>query len=234
MKLKKIASLMLAGVMAVSMLAGCNTASNGGNNGEGEGEGEGTTTSGYSAMLGEKAADALKKADKDKLFTFTDNADDQKALAAASVNLNDTLIETWVKTNTIDKSLNEAAMLNAFTDKAGLDRSAREGLLVNSTGTTFISDLQPANTVKVGEVWAANGTVDMDVVLDKIFTTYEDAFKAAPKQGTIAGQSNQTVVCDYSYTVSVSVVNVPARSNLEFSGSVNLVAVTLTRTGELA
>src|SRR5699024_4342122 len=29
MKLKKIASLMLAGVMAVSMLAGCNTASNG-------------------------------------------------------------------------------------------------------------------------------------------------------------------------------------------------------------
>ena len=27
MKLKKIASLMLAGVMAVSMLAGCNTAS---------------------------------------------------------------------------------------------------------------------------------------------------------------------------------------------------------------
>ena len=35
MKLKKIASLMLAGVMAVSMLAGCNTTSNGGNNGGG-------------------------------------------------------------------------------------------------------------------------------------------------------------------------------------------------------
>ena len=80
----------------------------------------------------------------------------------------------------------------------------------------------------------ANGTVDMDVVLDKIFTTYEDAFKNASKQGEIAGTSNQKVVCDYSYTVSVSVVNVPARSNLEFSGSVNLVAVTLTRTGELA
>ena len=31
MKLKKIASLMLAGVMAVSMLAGCHTASNDGN-----------------------------------------------------------------------------------------------------------------------------------------------------------------------------------------------------------
>ena len=33
MKLKKIASLMLAGVMAVSMLAGCSNGNNGGNNG---------------------------------------------------------------------------------------------------------------------------------------------------------------------------------------------------------
>ena len=230
MKLKKIASLMLAGVMAVSMLAGCNGKTE--TKPEGEGEGEGTTTSGYSAMLGEKAADALKKADKDKLFTFTDNADDQKALAAASVNLSDDMIENWVKANIITKSSKATAMLNAFTDKAGLARPAPEGLLLNNT--TFISDNQPANTVKVGEVWVANGTVDMDVVLDKIFTTYEDAFKNASKQGEIAGTGTQKVVCDYSYTVSVSVVNVPARSNLEFSGSVNLVAVTLTRTGELA
>ena len=41
MKLKKIASLMLAGVMAVSMLAGCNTASNGGNNSD---DGQNQTT----------------------------------------------------------------------------------------------------------------------------------------------------------------------------------------------
>ena len=41
MKLKKIASLMLAGVMAVSMLAGCNTASNGGNNND---DGQNQTT----------------------------------------------------------------------------------------------------------------------------------------------------------------------------------------------
>ena len=38
MKLKKIASLMLAGVMAVSMLAGCSGNGNGGNGGEGEGQ----------------------------------------------------------------------------------------------------------------------------------------------------------------------------------------------------
>src|SRR5699024_10339319 len=130
-------------------------------------------------------------------------------LAAACVNLSDTMIENWVKINIVDKSSKTTDMLNAFTDKAGLDREASEGLTLSGAGKTFISDKQPANTVKVGEVWVANGTVDMDVVLDKIFTTYEDAFKNASKQGEITGMNSQKVVCDYSYTVSVSVVNVP-------------------------
>ncbi len=39
MKLKKIASLALAGIMAVSMLAGCSNGNNGGNNGNGNGNG---------------------------------------------------------------------------------------------------------------------------------------------------------------------------------------------------
>ena len=240
MKLKKFAAMMLAGVMAVSMLAGCNGKSNtnnGGNDGEGEG---GTTTSGYSATLGEKAADTLKAEGLDKIFTFADNADDQKALAAAvaaSSSVNDTLLETWIKSNTVDKSTGEADMLDAFEDKAKLDReiSATTGLTDTAAGmNSFLSDNEPLNTVKVGEIWAANGTVDMDVVLQKIFDTYEKKFEEAPKQGIIQGQNSQTVTVDYSYTVSVSVVNVPARSNLEFSGSVNLVAVTLTRTGEIA
>ena len=51
MKLKKIASLALAGIMAVSMLTACGEgAGNGGNGGEGEGEGQGTVT-GYSATI---------------------------------------------------------------------------------------------------------------------------------------------------------------------------------------
>ena len=235
MKLKKFAAMMLAGVMAVSMLAGCNGKSNtnnGGNDGEGEG---GTTTSGYSATLGEKAADTLKAAGKDKIFTFTDNADDQKALAAAvaaSSDVNDTLLKTWITSNTIDKTTRAADMLDAFEDKAKLNR---DSLVDAAAGLgSFLSDNKPLNTVKVGEIWAANGTVDMDVVLEKIFDEYEDEFKAAPKTATIQGTAPQEVDVEYSYTVSVSVVNVPVRSDLEFSGSVNLVAVTLTRTGEMA
>ena len=68
MKLKKIASLMLAGIMAVSMLAGCKTADNG--NG-GASSSEPTTTTGYSALL----EDNLGKAVTDKSYvTFADNA----------------------------------------------------------------------------------------------------------------------------------------------------------------
>ena len=230
MKLKKIASLALSGIMAVSMLTACGSKTE--TKPEGEGNGEGTTASGYSAMLGEKAADTLKKAGNDKVFTFTDNENDQKALAAASVNLNDNLLKYWVVNNIVGQSTGEADMLSAFTDKADLDRAASAGL-VDIGMTTFISDTAPANTVKVGEIWAANGTMDLDVVLDKIFDTYEDEFAAATKQGKIIS-NNQTITYDYSYTVSVSVVNVPVRSDLEFSGSVNLVAVTVTRTGEVA
>ena len=83
MKLKKIASLMLAGLMAVSMLAGCQTASNGGNNGgEGEGEGEGTA-SGYSSVL----ADNLSADAKKDYITYQDNASDVTALEDALGNL---------------------------------------------------------------------------------------------------------------------------------------------------
>ncbi len=229
MKLKKIASLMLAGVMAVSMLAGCK---DGGNSNSGSSSENTNTNTGYSAILEEKAADALYKAERDKVFTFADNADDQKALAAASLNLDDTLIETWVKANVLAKSVNEITMLSDFSDKAKLDRQAKDGLL--NGDKTFVSNLQPANTVKVGEVWAVNGTTNLDVALEKIFDTYKSAFEKAPKSGTLNASNGQTTEYNYSYTVSVSVVNVPARSNLEFSGSVNLVAVTVTRTGTAA
>ena len=79
MKLKKIASLMLAGIMAVSMLAACGNANSNGGNG-GEGEGEGTQTSGYSAVMAENVSKAVK--DKD-FVSFQDNTADQTALATS-------------------------------------------------------------------------------------------------------------------------------------------------------
>ena len=67
MKLKKIASLALAGIMAVSMLAGCK---DGGNSNSGSSSENTNTTSGYSAMLGQKAAETLSKKDLDEVFSL--------------------------------------------------------------------------------------------------------------------------------------------------------------------
>ena len=77
MKLKKIASLALAGIMAVSMLAGCK---DGGNSNSGSSSENTNAASGYSAMLGEAVSDTVKDMD---YVTFSDNDKDKTALATA-------------------------------------------------------------------------------------------------------------------------------------------------------
>ena len=217
MKLKKIASLMLAGVMAVSMLTACGEGKNE-TKPEGEGNGEGTTASGYSAMLGEKAADVLKKNDLDKVFTFVDNEDDQDALAKLTVSISDSKLKEWITQNTID-TLN-TKYYGTFQKDADLDRDS----LVMTNEFITVED---ALTKKVGEVWVANDAVSMDYVMDKIYESCKEAFKNADKDGEV----NKFAV-NYNYTVSVSVVNKALESYNDYSGSVNFIAVTVTRTSE--
>ena len=231
MKLKKIASLALAGIMAVSMLAGCK---DGGNSNSGSSSSENTgTASGYSAMLGQKAADELVKAGKDDIFTFADNNADQKALADAVQWVDDTSMETWIKSNTVDKLTSATTVLTAFHDNAKLDRAASNVSLTTNglaTGKFFNAATWPANTQKVGEIWVANSAVNLDAVLKTIFDRYEDAFTGADSNYS----ASSTTKYDYHYTVSVSVVNKPVTYNTQFNGSVNFVAVTITRTSTVA
>ena len=77
MKLKKIASLMLAGVMAVSMLAGCSgNGGNGGNGGEGEGQVDTDSLSAASIIA------ELNKNTTEKV-TFSANSSLENALSKA-------------------------------------------------------------------------------------------------------------------------------------------------------
>ena len=220
MKLKKIASLMLAGVMAVSMLAGCNSASNGGNSGEGEGEGEGTTASGYSAMLGEKANELLTKNDLKDVYTFADNADDQKELEKQAVLVSDKEIRQAVVNNALGKFTfnDDTAVKSAFD----LDRYG----LVDQNGN-FVSSIAGL-TQKVGEIWIANGDISMDYVMNEIYESCKNAFVTSPKDGQVNG-----INAECGYTVSVSVVNKTLKSYNDFSGSVNIILVTVTQKAEL-
>src|SRR5699024_2122462 len=148
--------LALAGIMAVSMLAGCK---DGGNGNSGSSSENTNTTSGYSAMLGQKAAETLSKKDLDEVFSFTDNADDQKALAKMVVDVKDSDMLKWVTGNTVDV-LNTSKYSN-YTDIFESDAKLNRDSLV-SNGEFF--ENQDALTKKVGAVWVANGEVSLDNV----------------------------------------------------------------------
>ena len=222
MKLKKIASLMLAGIMAVSMLTACGEGNPAPEN-PGEGENN-NTASGYSAMLGEKAADTLNKADNADLFTFADNADDQKALNKVVVSLNQATILDFVKNYTTDnfgKSTGavRAGVQSDFEEEAGLTREiGAQGWFMDDT----------INTRKIGDVWVANGNISMDNVMSTIFDSYKTYFENEDGKGTMTGP----VELSYAYDVAVSVVNVPLSAYNEYTGSVNFIAVTVTRTAD--
>ena len=220
MKLKKIASLMLAGIMAVSMLAACGSKTPDPN--PGEGEGEGNTASGYSAMLGEKAADDLYKSDRDGIFTFADNADDQKALEYVvshkidQNNVKDIITGDYV--NSRDNAWVDS-LWDAFIEKTEIIYGINNGL----------KGQHDVNSTRFAEFYVANGDVDMDTVLDEIYEDVKGDFTSAAKEG-----SPKDVKVNYSYTVSVSVKNVPMTAYTQMNGSANFIAVTVTRTAEVA
>ena len=226
MKLKKIASLMLAGIMAVSMLAGCKSGTPDPKPNEGEEE---NTASGYSAMLGEKAADDLYKVDRDKIFTFADNADDQKALDKVSVGLSQDKVEKFVKEQVFKDGSNAT---NTFANDVlkAFQNETKITLGLNGLDGSF-SVADSENTTKFVNVWVARGDVNMDTVLDLIYDACGDDLTSAKKDGTVTATNTKV---DYSYTVSVSVKNVPVSANTQVNGSINLVAVTVTRTAEVA
>ena len=123
MKLKKIASLALAGVMAVSMLAGC--ANKPGNNNNGNGNGQVETT----------VADVLNKAQTgDVKVNFTENADLnaalQTAIAQYGMQLNEDKLTKAAKLVGIDETASIKGLASGWQFSTGYN-SGLEGLLTN-------------------------------------------------------------------------------------------------------
>src|SRR5699024_10667653 len=119
MKLKKIASLMLAGVMAVSMLAGCQNTNV---KPEDPTDPDPTPATDYSVDLGNALADVLKKSELDTVVTFADNETDKTALEDALGNLGrDQLFDTSMKFELYD--LIDTDVVSDFKDAAKLDRN---------------------------------------------------------------------------------------------------------------
>ena len=215
MKLKKVVSLALAGVMAVSMLAGCAT---GKKPGTGEGEGEGTVT-GYSAKFAEYVDEAVTKLD---YVTFKDNADDLAAMQDLLGYSSDSIIKAAAQ-----KYLAWMPSMDADVLK-DID-AAQYGL-----GTYFMTNanVEMNKTKKIATAYVADGTVSVDKVLKMVADGVNAKLVSGttvqlPEQGK---DSTDKVYYDYNYVVSVSVVN-RATTTLQNQFSMNLVLVTITRTG---
>lgn len=214
MKLKKIASLALAGVMAVSMLTACGNGTD--NNGEGEGENNGNAA-GYSSVFAGMVSDDVKDLD---YITFQDNATDAAALKDALGNRGAvvTLVNSLVgKASLVDET---STVVADFMD--ALDLNDYDYTKWNFGPTFMVND-----TRKVGDIFVVDGTVDLTKALKQIADNYyNNKLEALDEKGSV---SNMTY--DFHYTVSVSVVNKTVDTIDWYHGSANFIAVTVTRTG---
>ena len=256
MKLKKIASLMLAGIMAVSMLAGCNGEPapdpDDGNNG-------GVTVTGYSAVLGEALKDHEVIKDKDYI-TFANNNEDQAALQAAVDSVETDALEIYAAV----RGVQSIGAENAQIDIGGDTGKRVAEIFVNGAKITDPSeDLKPGDlamawyagyyndannkytddlntSVKDGAIFVVNGGVTTDaavkMVAEEVAEILDDDHalpeynKGADDESKESGESWK-----YSYVISVSVVDKAQHSNYtDDANSAHFIAVTVSRTATTA
>lgn len=241
MKLKKIASLALAGVMAVSMMSACGNAVNNGGASSGNNTGE---TSGYSAMLGKY----MEETSKMDYVTFQDNSADAAALKTAlgnfgsltiaggsvlpyvvdlsgpNKNFGDYLGITKVRADLIE-ALN---LVNCDNDK--------DDLVIGELGFENKANVNANIVQKTGALFAVDSTINMENVMDQIANgdvpngvILDDILKEMSEEGVVDKQTYQ-----YKYTVSASVVSLSQTSIEGLSGSCNFILVTVTRTPSIA
>ena len=221
MKLKKIASLMLAGVMAVSMFAGC---AKGNVKPEPTPDPEEPTATGYSVTLGDKV-----DVEKDYI-TYQDNADDAAALqdalgnmASVSVAANATLPQIVME---FDKSTvfgDSELVIDDFVNTLNIENPNLD-LFVMHNDLVDWADWNDDDTVKYGVLYVIDGTVDVNKALAQVADKVKNTISNLPNVNydTVARYT-------YDYTVSASVVNKALEPFAGYTLSANFIAVTITR-----
>ena len=270
MKLKRIVSLALAGVMAVSMLTACGNSN--GNGGQVPPEENNTIDGGYSAMLAKYMEDV---ADLDHV-TFQDNSDDVAALKDALGNFGNVVIGggsllpvlvCLESPNNIipdfDISFDDDSIIGGLVGGITVPGVSGDGVLsINNLKEDFAKALDLATKdlesddlafkdstekmnvpQKEGTIFAIDGSISLEKVMNQIangnnfnglgsngaerFTglnTKMGGEDALPESG-VDGQ----LTWHYNYTISASVVNVPATAVDGYNGSVNFIAENTSR-----
>ena len=210
MKLKKIASLMLAGVMAVSMLAGCKGSAN-----SGEEENPVVPTTGVVAY----ANDAVSADDKEDYkvsgFTASTNLDSiLKDLASSTGDFSETNIKAAYQ-NVPNATLNTTVQ-KKLNDKL-------DGLL-DADGKF---DEIPADNVseKYGYIYTASGKLTQEEAVSKMVGKFADEVLDAVETDAVANSTTKTKF-DPAYSAEVSVVRVSSSSASDESAWVLAIVLT--------
>ena len=219
MKLKKIASLALAGVMAVSMLAGCAT----NKPEEKPGEGQGTVTGYSSDFAGYVSEETAKKT----YITYADSATDEAALQDALGNLGTMGTTASTLPQTVDQvtAYNYPSMKLVVGDFADTLELANTKLTCYDARSNMWVANKPSETVKVGLLYVIDGTVDVKKAVKQVAEKVDDELLEKLANANFDNNTRYT----FDYTVSVSVVNKAVTTLTDYTGSANFIAVTVTR-----
>ena len=259
MKLKRIISLALAGVMAVGMLTACGN----GNGGAPDNGGENGVATGYSSVLAEYMTEASKMDN----VTFQDSSDDAAALADALGNRGTLLLSgdtiapvpLPVISSTICNDFKESlGVNNVVTDVANtllgdgmevvkmfsnehgdLNEPKKIGMLFVVDGTISVEKAlrqlgmgirASINDTEIDDLWGLILDKDVDVDDDKI-NEYIDYFSLDTIVSKLPeSMSSDNMTWNYDYTISASVINKALTVFDGYHGSANYIAITITRT----
>ena len=215
MKLKKIASLMLAGVMAVSMLAGCSgkteTKPEGGDNGA-------VQTTGVSADLYKELS---QKAQKN--VTLSDNSSLDAALKKA--------IADNVTDQDVVNIYNNVSFENNDTNGSGSAANVQTALAAALKANEDIGNhVFKTDKSNAGIVVAMAGQGVSDATLLKNVASWiDDAIEGYAFEGSNGKTGSELKEYNYSYTGSASIVEKSAVDSQGVTRTVKFVAVSITR-----
>ena len=213
MKLKKIASLALAGVMAVSMLAGCNTTSNTPDTGDDD---QGTTTpvTGYSAKLGDEIAELSTIAGKKVAWSESNDLQSSLNYQVGNVGYN-ALTKSFLNSlkdgtvQFVDSKWKTPAVVKTVNDNVTTDMKAEQNAGKQANTYNAITVLNPNkdnyddddyNTVLL---FVVDNGVDLNNAMDQIAAKIEGAVCDLDDDFN-SGKSETSMNVDYEYTGSVA------------------------------
>ena len=86
-------------------------------------------------------------------------------------------------------------------------------------------------TIKEGALYVVDGNVDVNKAVKQIATNLSIFFDDLDEQGVVGDAAGEnSIIYDYDYTISVSVVNKTLAPFAGYSVSANFIAVTVNRT----